>query len=54
MSGLFEGCLRLKIVEFGDFNTKNVINMENMFKGCKSLKHLNFSSFDTSSLMFNI
>ena len=46
------------IMKYGNFDTKNVIDMYGTFCNCNSLKNLNLSIFNTQkvtdmSLMFN-
>lgn len=42
----------LNICVFNNFNTSNVISMENMFSSCKSLVSLDLSKFDTNKVIF--
>jgi len=46
-----ESLERLTTIDFGsNFNTSNVVNMQDMFSGCSDLKELDLSSFDTSNV----
>ena len=42
---------RLISVDFSNFNTSSVINMEGMFNYCEGLISLNLSNFNTSSVI---
>ena len=58
MSGMFNYCSGLTILDVSNFNTNNVTTMSEMFGGCSNLTSLNVSSFDTSNVttmsgMFN-
>ena len=58
MSGMFNECSNLKILNLSSFNTGNVTYMDSMFDGCKLLAELNVSSFNTNNVtnmghMFN-
>lgn len=49
MSGLFEGCAALSVVDLSHLNTQAVTNMSGMFKGCKELQTLSLGGkFDTA------
>lgn len=49
MSGLFEGCAALSVVDLSHLNTQAVTNMSGMFKGCKELQTLSLGgTFDTA------
>lgn len=55
---MFYTCSNLTSIDFGNFNTSNVTNMQSMFDKCTSLTNLNLSSFNTAkvtnmSYMFN-
>ena len=42
---MFLGCSSLESLDLSNFNTNNVITMENLFSDCMSLKELNISNF---------
>ena len=51
MSGLFEGCENLSVLDLSSLNTQAVKNMSGMFKGCKSLQTLTFGdNFNTTQV----
>ena len=37
---MFDNCIKLKNLDLSNFNTSNVMNMENMFYGCFELKEI--------------
>ena len=47
---MFFGCKSLTKIDFANFNTQNVDDMECMFHGCSSLKELNISNFNTQKV----
>lgn len=47
-NGLFQGYANLVDVDFSNFNTSKVKNIDFMLCGCSSIKYVNFSNFDTS------
>ena len=47
---MFKGCLNITEIDFSNFDTSNVKNMESMFEGCTSLISLNLSNFKTSNV----
>ena len=47
---MFFGCKCLTKLDFSNFNTQNVDDMEGMFNGCSSLKELNISNFNTQKV----
>ena len=47
---MFYKCSLLINFNFSNFNTSNVINMNNMFYNFSSLTSLNFSNFNTSNV----
>ena len=49
-SNLFLYLKNLKSIDFANFNTSGVTNMESMFDFCQSLTSLNVSGFDTSKV----
>ena len=49
---MFYGCSSLTSLDLSNFNTSNVIDMNNMFYGCSSLTSLDLSNFDTSNVLF--
>lgn len=46
---MFNNCQKLKTIDFGSFDTKNVTNMSSMF-GYTGLESLDLSRFDTSNV----
>jgi surface protein len=46
----FWDCTNLTSVDFNEFNTSQVTDMDGMFKGCSGLSTLDVSKFDTSSV----
>lgn len=48
--GLFNGCTNLTNANFTNFDTSNVITMQEMFYNCSSLTNLDLSGFDTSKV----
>ena len=44
---MFQGCFELEYLDFSNFDTSNVINMEFMFNKCDKLKYLNLLNFGT-------
>lgn len=59
MSHLFNKCINLTTIEFGDkFTTENVTSFDNMFASCSNLTYLDLSNFKISNVtnmydMFN-
>ena len=47
---MFSGLSELEKIEFDNFDTSEVRNMENMFLGCEKLDNLDLSSFKTDNL----
>jgi len=47
---MFYECSNITEIDFSNFNTSNVDNMNYMFYGCSSLISLNLSNFDTSNV----
>ena len=47
---MFSGLSELEKIEFDNFDTSEVWNMENMFLGCEKLDNLDLSSFKTDNL----
>ena len=45
---MFSNCSNLGLVDFTNFNTTNVKQINSMFFGCQSLSSLDLSSFNTS------
>ena len=41
---------KLENINFGEMDTRNVVDASNLFQGCIALKHLDVSSFDTSNM----
>jgi surface protein len=50
MSGMFEGCKKLRVLDVSHFDTSNVIDLSGMFLACLKLEVLDLSSFDTSKV----
>ena len=55
---MFYDCNKLTNLDFSNFDSKNIKNMESMFKKCSSLEQLNLSKFNTENVtimsnMFN-
>jgi len=48
MTGMFEGCSRLKQIFWGDLDTSNVIAMDSMFRGCEAMEEIDLSNFKTT------
>jgi len=46
MSGIFEKCISLVDINVSNFNTQNVINMENMFSLCTYLTKIDLSIYN--------
>ena len=49
-AAMFYGCKNLSDVDFSNFDTSSVTNMEYMFCACKGLTELDLSSFNTSKV----
>ena len=47
---MFYNCKSLTNLDFSNFNTEDIINMEYMFFQCKSLTNINFSNFNTENI----
>ena len=39
---------KIELVDFTNFNTSNLTDMNSLFKGCNNVKIINYSNFDTS------
>ena len=50
MTSMFNGCVNLKSIKFGNFNTSLVESMNDMFCECSSLTSLDLRMFNTSSV----
>ena len=48
---MFSGCSSLTSLDFSNFNTQNVTNMEYMFYNCYSLTSLDLSYFNTQNVI---
>ena len=46
---LFFYCNSVTHIYFSNFDTSNVIQMDEMFRGCSSLEYIDFTNFNTSS-----
>ena len=49
-SYMFARCENILKINFKDFNTEKVINMEYMFFGCKNMEYVNMLSFNTKKV----
>lgn len=47
---MFFGLDNLIKVDFSNFDSSFVINMEQMFRGCKNLSSINFANFNTEKV----
>ena len=47
---MFYNCINLESLNLNNFDTHNVIHMNNMFDNCKKIENLNLNSFETSSV----
>ena len=47
---LFADCHRLISVDFSNFNSEDIINIEGMFYACEELKTIKFSNFNTNKV----
>ena len=45
------GCKKLKRVDFSNFDTSNVILMDELFSNCINLYHINFQNISSNSLL---
>lgn len=52
-ASMFEGCTKLKYVNFGTIQSNKVKSFKRMFYGCKSIQELDFSTFTLTSLTFD-
>ena len=50
LKNLFRNCENLKIIDFNNFDTSNVTNMQSMFYNTNKLTELDVSSFNTSNV----
>lgn len=50
-SDMFRNCYKVITINFDNFNTSKVIDMNSMFWGCSSLTSLNLSKFNTSKVI---
>ena len=50
MREMFSFCQNLRKVDFGSFETKNVIDMSYSFKKCKNLENIDFSKLKTQKV----
>ena len=51
LKGLFYECRNLLSINFNDFDTSNVTDMNSMFYACENLTNLDLSNFNTSNLI---
>ena len=49
-SHMFSGCKTITGLDFSEFNSSNVVDMNQMFYQCNELEYLNISNLDTSSV----
>ena len=49
---MFSGCSDITEIDFSNFDTTQIIQMNYMFYGCSSLTSLNIDNFDTSQVTF--
>ena len=49
-SYMFSGCKTITGLDFSNFNSSNVVDMNQMFYQCNELEYLNISNLDTSSV----
>ena len=47
---MFEGCLDIIEIDFSDFDSSEITQMNNMFTTCSSLRTINFTNFNTSKV----
>lgn len=50
ISGLFQGCSKIKSIDFGSFDTADAEDMSYMFDRCSSLRHIDVSMLNTSNV----
>lgn len=50
ISGLFQGCSKIKSIDFGSFDTTDAEDMSYMFDRCSSLRHIDVSMLNTSNV----
>ena len=50
MNGMFSSCSGLTSLDVSNFNTENVVGMENMFQYCSRLTGLDLSGFNTANV----
>ena len=51
LSFMFEGCSSLSNINFSNFNSNKVINMNGLFGECHSLSNVNFSNFNSNNVI---
>ena len=47
---MFHECRSLTSLDFSNFKSENVVNMEDMFSSCESLEFINFSNIKTEKV----
>ena len=52
MEYMFYGCSGLISLNLINFNTENVLHMNDMFHGCSALTNIDISSFDTKNNIY--
>ena len=50
ISGMFENCRKLLLMNMSDFNTSEVTDMSYMFKNCHDILEVHLNNFDTNKL----
>lgn len=50
LSYMFSGCIQLRDITWGDFDTEDVLDMSYMFENCSSLQSLGLSKINTSNV----
>ena len=51
LTGMFEDCTELILLDLENFNTSNADDMSQMFKGCSKLQSLNLEHFNTENVL---
>ena len=49
-SNMFKGCSNITEIDFFNFDTSEMIDIDSMFEGCTSLTHLNLSTLNTCNI----
>ena len=54
MANLFDGCANLKYLDISNFDTYNVVNMQEMFSNCYNLEYVKWPEvWDIGKLVVN-